>query len=635
MTPGEACESIRADLARGAPWDACDGFRQAIAAYPGDADLLYWGALAHARAGAGPRAHALLDEAQQSPLASSRLADILSLRGRLWKDVFARATDPVAAAAIARRARDEYLAAYALARDPYPGVNAATLSMLLGEGAAARQLAGEIAARPPAASATTSAWDHATAGEAALLLGAVDRARDRYAAAYALAAHDGGSIATMRRQVTLLARVLPDAGAILDVLPAADVLAFAGHLIDAPDRPTPRFPPALVPAVQAEIRARLTRLHLPVVYTSAACGADLIFVEAALELGAEVNVVLPFDREDFVRTSVAPGGDAWTARFERALTRAARVIMATEERYLDDDVLFEHGAMLLEGLCVLRAAQLETAPALLCVADAAAPGAVGGTLAAYERWMRNVGAPEIIELQTLRRRLDTERRAGGMSAAPAAASAAAEDRAAVLATSPGGDTATRPHRTLKTMLFADFAGYSRLHDEFAPLFQQRFLEIGARQIEAVGVKPLEAKTWGDALYVVFESPREGAEFALRLLESMLAVDWRSTGLPQDSRIRVALHAGPVFRSFDPIVGQEGHFGSSVMKAARIEPVTPPGMVYVSEAFAATLAASGEHGYALEYVGNLALAKNYGESRIYRLERRGAGSDMQLTPESRP
>ena len=627
MTSGEACESIRADLARGAPWEACDVFRQAIAAHPGDAELLYWGALAHARAGAGARAHALLDEAQGAPHAASRLADILSLRGRLWKDAFARASEPAAASAIGKRARDEYLAAYALARDPYPGVNAASLSILLGDGETARRIATEIAARLPAPSQAMTSWDHATAGETALLLGSFDRARERYAAACALAARDAGTIATMRRQVALLARVIPRAGELLEVLPAADVLAFAGHLIDAPDRPTPRFPAALVPAVAAAINERLARMHLPVVYTSAACGADLIFVEAALDMGAEVNVVLPFDREDFVRISVAPGGDTWTNRFDQALSRAARVIMATEERYLDDDVLFEHAAMLLEGLCVLRAAQLEAAPALLCVVDTAAPGRVGGTLASYERWGRNIGTPEVIELQPLRRRFEAELRATSPpgDAPPAAPPSAAE--------APMG---VRPHRTLKTMLFADFAGYSRLHDEFAPLFQQRFLEIGARQIEVAGARPLEAKTWGDALYIVFESPSEGAEFALRLLQSLEAVDWRAAGLAQDSRIRVALHAGPVFRSFDPIMGRDGHFGSSVMKAARIEPVTPPGMVYVSEAFAATLAAAGARDYALEYVGNLALAKNYGESRIYRLERRRTADDGEYpTGASRP
>ncbi|MGC1818924.1 MAG: adenylate/guanylate cyclase domain-containing protein, partial [Casimicrobiaceae bacterium] len=178
----------------------------------------------------------------------------------------------------------------------------------------------------------------------------------------------------------------------------------------------------------------------------------------------------------------------------------------------------------------------------------------------------------------------------------------------------------RPHRTLKSLLFADFAGYSRLHDACAPLFQQRFLEIGARLLGSLAVKPLEAKTWGDALYVVFESPRDAAEFALQFLASMVGADWAEAGLPEGSQIRVALHDGPVFRIVDPVVVRDSYFGSSVTRAARIEPVTPPGMIYVSEAFAATLVAGGERGYVLEYIGRLPLAKAYGESRIYRLDR---------------
>ena len=69
------------------------------------------------------------------------------------------------------------------------------------------------------------------------------------------------------------------------------------------------------------------------------------------------------------------------------------------------------------------------------------------------------------------------------------------------------------------------------------------------------------------------------------------------------------------------MGRDNYFGSSVTKAARIEPVTPPGTVYASEAFAASLAAIGPSDYTLEYVGRLTLAKGYGESRIYRLDRR--------------
>ena len=153
------------------------------------------------------------------------------------------------------------------------------------------------------------------------------------------------------------------------------------------------------------------------------------------------------------------------------------------------------------------------------------------------------------------------------------------------------------------------------------LFQARFWKIAAAQIEASAVKPLMANTWGDALYVVFESAQDAAEFALQFLARMHDVDWTAAGLSDTSEIRIALHAGPVFCGFDPIMGRDNYFGSSVTKAARIEPVTPPGTVYASEAFAATLAATGQFPYALEYVGLLPLAKGYGESRIYRLERR--------------
>ncbi|HKW80799.1 MAG TPA: hypothetical protein VJQ49_07315, partial [Casimicrobiaceae bacterium] len=113
-----ACERIRRHLERGAPWDACDVFRDAIAEYRGDADLLYWGALAHARVGAAQQAHLLLDQARAAAgVAPDRLADIASLRGRLWKDACERARDQAAAREFAERARSEYLAAFELRHD--------------------------------------------------------------------------------------------------------------------------------------------------------------------------------------------------------------------------------------------------------------------------------------------------------------------------------------------------------------------------------------------------------------------------------------------------------------------------------------------------------------------------------------
>ena len=88
-----AVEAILRHLEQGAPWDACDAFREAIDRHPHDVELLYFGALAHARSGATHAARTLLDRAEAASPDSKRLTDILSLRGRLWKDAYHRAPD--------------------------------------------------------------------------------------------------------------------------------------------------------------------------------------------------------------------------------------------------------------------------------------------------------------------------------------------------------------------------------------------------------------------------------------------------------------------------------------------------------------------------------------------------------------
>src|SRR5690242_8971201 len=110
-----ARSAIRASLDAGAPWQACDIFHEAHAHHAGDAELLYWGALAHARAGAASEAHALIERALASAdLAPSLRVEILSLRGRLLKDGLHRSGTAADHAQLAERARDQYMAAYAI-----------------------------------------------------------------------------------------------------------------------------------------------------------------------------------------------------------------------------------------------------------------------------------------------------------------------------------------------------------------------------------------------------------------------------------------------------------------------------------------------------------------------------------------
>jgi class 3 adenylate cyclase len=67
-------------------------------------------------------------------------------------------------------------------------------------------------------------------------------------------------------------------------------------------------------------------------------------------------------------------------------------------------------------------------------------------------------------------------------------------------------------------------------------------------------------------------------------------------------------------------------GTHVNRTARIEPVTPPGEVYVTDAFAAALVLAGEDELTCDYVGHMAAAKGYGKLRMHRLRRTRRGDE---------
>ena len=102
---------------------------------------------------------------------------------------------------------------------------------------------------------------------------------------------------------------------------------------------------------------------------------------------------------------------------------------------------------------------------------------------------------------------------------------------------------------------------------------------------------------------------------------MASLDLASAGLPEHLALRLGAHLGPVLPSFDPVRGVRVFTGSHVSRTARIEPVTPPGAIYVTNAFAAALLLGGHDELACDYVGHMPAAKDWGRLRMYRLRRR--------------
>jgi class 3 adenylate cyclase len=173
---------------------------------------------------------------------------------------------------------------------------------------------------------------------------------------------------------------------------------------------------------------------------------------------------------------------------------------------------------------------------------------------------------------------------------------------------------------IKAVLFADVVGYSGIGEDQMRPFVTQFMGAVARLIADSKFVPIIAQTWGDALYFAFDGVRDAALFALDLRDLVVHTPWADHGLPAELGLRIALHAGPVFICVNPVMRQVLLTGSHVTRAARLEPVTAKGQVYVSQEFAALCGAEGVSEVAFEYLGHLPIPKDYGAAPLYRLER---------------
>ncbi len=112
------------------------------------------------------------------------------------------------------------------------------------------------------------------------------------------------------------------------------VFLFSGHMIDAPDRETPRFPAEKEGIAAQKIAEALDRQAAgpeDLALAQAAAGGDLLFLEACRERGVRCQILLPFGEPDFIQRSILPskGGDRWLDRFyalKAALPDAPRIM---------------------------------------------------------------------------------------------------------------------------------------------------------------------------------------------------------------------------------------------------------------------------------------------------------------------
>lgn len=100
------------------------------------------------------------------------------------------------------------------------------------------------------------------------------------------------------------------------------VACLAGRRIDLPRESDERFPLANAPAVYDALVATIQRVRIDHLFCSAACGADLLALEACERLNVGATIILPFSPDLFRPLSVMDRPGDWGPRFDRLVTSA-------------------------------------------------------------------------------------------------------------------------------------------------------------------------------------------------------------------------------------------------------------------------------------------------------------------------
>lgn len=116
------------------------------------------------------------------------------------------------------------------------------------------------------------------------------------------------------------------------------VVVASGHMIDTPDRPEPRFPPAKEQSVREQIAQKLSEWKIgqgDLAICGGARGTDILFAELCLERGARVWLFLALPPGDFLNRSVRLPSSNWETRFNQLRQHPQVVTIVQKDRIGD------------------------------------------------------------------------------------------------------------------------------------------------------------------------------------------------------------------------------------------------------------------------------------------------------------
>ncbi|MBK5278120.1 MAG: DUF4071 domain-containing protein [Bacteroidia bacterium] len=334
-------------------------------------------ALAISKSGGAQAAKDYLEPIYQKHPEDPETAGIL---GGIYKELFKNSQETK----YALLSRDTYHQNFTATGNYYTGINAATMSIIAGKAAKGKEIAGELINK--LSESSSDFWEVATLAEAHLIKRDKTKAMSLYFQVIQMAGDDWGKINSVFNQLWLLNHYLPVPSEILKAFSPPTVVAFVGHMIDHQDRLMPRFPEVIELKVKNSISNAIKTLHAKIGYCSLACGSDILFAEAMAETNAQVTIYLPFNKADFLKTSVAFAGEHWVKRFEDLIKKYPVKVMTSENFDGNAELFSFHGKVLL-GTSLLKSQLLHADAGLITVqSQRDLEGKEGGTRDMINTW---------------------------------------------------------------------------------------------------------------------------------------------------------------------------------------------------------------------------------------------------------
>ncbi len=520
--------------------------------------------------------------------------DILALGGRLLKSKMVESNQECRID-LARQSAEKYQHAYDVTGGTYTGINTAAMQFLAGDEARARMTAEEVQGKTFSYTPKPGedAYYHmATAAEAYFILGDYVKAKSTLRDAIDLDPVNYEAHATTLKQLELLGTASDVDVTWLDALRPPKTLHFAGHIFGMTGEGN-ILDTSSIQSLGQILLEKILAENIGYAYGALAAGSDIVIAEKILECGAEFHLVLPCPDDLFIATSVAPFGEEWIERFYACKKAAKSVRYLSGDNLKTDDMFTAFASETAMGLAVLKAERLATEAVQILVWDGKSLSTKAGTSRDAKIW-------------------DVENRKQIIVPYPQSGRSA---------TASFENETINESRSMKAMVFADVRGFGALTDSQVPVFLDEILRPLATCVNGQGQQLKYLNTWGDGLFLVLETVEAAAKVACELQAVFRAIDLAKIGLPEFLALRIGGHYGPVHEMRDPFTNRSGVFGTEVAFAARIEPITLPGSIYVSEPFACSLALNAEENYRCETVGKIEARKGQQELKLFSLRAR--------------